>query len=176
VYNYDRRMAARGPSYDDKFVSRGLSYDVQVDLKTAEKILDGKATLPDLARLTGFNKKPVGIWWYIIKDPSWKWVQDSAAHAVSGAESTLGHAWGREELEAVREGQKTHADVELPLVFVGERPKGWDPDWSNPPTGLMGNSYLNIKVWRTVDLVDVWYQNGRRRWTKLKARGTTVRL
>lgn len=170
-------------------VVRGFAAPAKYDLALAEAVLDGTATLADILKLYPLDRKRVGIWWYLVgyEDPDPLSFEDAVEEAASyayseGKEETITTRFGQELLEELRLGKTwsgrkvSRIDLELPLVLIAKAPPGWSPDL-NPPGayGLMGNSYIDPKHEKALELVSVMYLSGKG-WKTLSAKGVRVKL
>jgi hypothetical protein len=170
-------------------VVRGFAAPVKYDLPLAEAVLSGKATLADILKLYPLDRKRVGIWWYLVgyEDPDpWSFedtVEEAKSFAYSeGKEETIATSFGQELLEELRLGKSwsgrkvTRIGLDLPLVLIAKAPPGWSPDL-NPPGayGLMGNSYIDPKHAKALELERVMYLSGKG-WKTLSAKGLRVKL
>lgn len=167
-------------------VTRGFAAPARYDLRLAETVLRGEATLADILKAYPFDKKRVGIWWNLsgYEDTTKaQAIEDAVEFAYTdGKEETLTTSFGKYLLEELRAGRDHNGrivkriELQLPLVLIAKAPKGWSPD-DNPREGygLMGNSYIDTKRWPTLELLSVMYLGGER-WVTLPAKGIQVKL
>jgi len=142
-------------------IARGISVSTDLPLDLAEDVLSGKATAKDIL---GLISGGAGDFWWLLGQGGAS-LRDAEGYAVSGAGVELTTSWGQRELEDARKGVADEVGVEIPVVLIAERPEDWHPD-DNPSTGLMGNSYLDPKIWKSVRLKKIRYSNGEKWFEK----------
>jgi hypothetical protein len=154
-------------------VCRGINaYGKKMPIEMALRILHGTATLEDI--LFQIDVHRVGAWWYAMGEDGDADVEDSQDFARK--EDDLSSKFGRNCLDdAIKKKQKTF-DIEVPVVLIGKRPGDWDPEEDNPSNGLMGNSYINPRKYKKIELEEVQYYSGEGKWVTLPAKGKWVTL
>jgi hypothetical protein len=179
VYSYDRRIADADERQKARAhqVCRGFHVDVDIrrkDLDWLDKLKEGRLTLSDLLKKVPLRTEDVGIWWFLMTDSSW--IEDAQDYALDETELVQGD-FVQNWLEEFQTGESDEVGLQIPIVLIAKRPKGWDPD-ENPEEmgGLMGNSYIDPNRWPKVRLEKVQYYDGKDRWRTLSAGGLTVRL
>lgn len=129
-------------------ICRGISGELKVNLKLAQKVLDGTLTAEEALKSI---KQPVGRWWYLIGHDN-ATIEDSKEFAQG--EDDLTQGFGAFMTTELMSGDEKQAEVEFPIVLVAEQPDNWSPD-DNEDNGLMGNSF--IAKHKTVTLIQVHY-------------------
>jgi hypothetical protein len=165
-------------------VTRGFAAPAKFDLRLAETVLRGEATLADVMKAFPFDKKHVGVWWHLsgydglTKKQA---IEEAVEFAYTeGKEETLTTSFGKMLLDELRAGIDQNGfivkriEIELPLVLIAKAPRGWSPDL-NPAITLMGNSYISEKHAKSVELLSVMYLAGER-WVTLPAKGVRAKL
>jgi hypothetical protein len=168
---WQARIDAREDNPSWQTIARGfVSHNDNMPLPLAERIIAGKASSKDILGLLG---NTVGVWWYLIGHGGD--IED--AESFAEAEEHLGTRDTQYELDAARKGHNVYGEpvdgvdfAVVSIVLIAERPEGWHPD-DNPDGGLMGNSQIDTKKWKTVKLKAVRYFTGEK-WVQVSASGT----
>jgi hypothetical protein len=167
-------------------IIRGVSFYLKEKLPICEKVVAGTLTLDEFFKIItnprAKNSKYVGIWWFIFGNDKDYGAGVEDARDYAKKEDDLTQGFGKYLLEEMREGGgkgrhgETTINVEFPVVFIAERPEGWDPA-KNPleAGGLMGNSYISKRKWPSVKLIEVQYLSNQG-WVSIPAKGRTVFL
>lgn len=152
------------------YCARGICAPARYDLATANKVLNNTITADEILAITKFDKRSVGIWWLRTDTDDEYTLKDIILEGEDFAkkEDDLTQGFGRDEYEGLVKGidyldrKVNHINVELPIVLIGIAPEGWNPD-DNPPEGygLMGNSYINRRKWKMVQLTHIRYYGGK---------------
>jgi hypothetical protein len=149
-------------------VARGFNAEVEINNAAERKLVphleDGTLTVDELFKLLpDLRTERVGIWWWLVDDEAV--IKEAQVYAwdEETISADLAQLWQAE----FDEGENTSYSFSLPLVLIGHRPQGWDPE-DNPeePTG-MGKSYIDPNTWPNVTLVEILYLDGTETWQSL---------
>ena len=158
-------------SSDETQIARGINVLVTIkDVKIAHGVLDGTLSAEQVLK---FIKGGTGIWWYILGRDGAS-IRDAQDFAKK--EDDLTESFGQYLLSDMESGRSKDIYVEMPIVLVAKRPRGWEPD-DNPSEGygLDGNSYIDTDRWKTVELISVQYYS-RNGWVTKPVHGKRIKL
>lgn len=137
-------------------ISRGIEANVEANIGLYHKIKDGTATAEDVLGMV--DTKRVGNYWYSHQDGAGLDDSKEFAYTEEGIDGE-----NRKEVESrFADGQK-RVSFSVSVVLEGKQPVGWDSE-DNPPSFGMGNSYINTKKWKEVQLTAVHYKAGDGKW------------
>jgi len=158
------REGEDSPSW--KTIIRGVPLYDDFTLEEGDRIMAGKAMPKDLLN----HLKTAGIYWYILgqggsrQAPTATSDEDSKLYAFKTGDH-IGSNYVNRMRERVVQGRDKMWGFELPLLLVAERPVDWHP-YDNESRGLMGESYIDPRVWKSVKLKEIHYYTGSR-WVKV---------
>lgn len=155
-------------------IARGICVNSArfVSVEAADKVLNGTLTADEA--LAFLSNGTAGEWWYLLGGDDNVSVEDAKEFAKQ--EDDLTQGFGKFQYEELRDGEEDSIEVEFPLVLIAKRPKGWTPsDNDLVDGGLNGNSYIDTKKWKSVELIAIQYltKDG---WVEKDAKGRTVKL
>lgn len=133
-------------------ICRGINATVTVNLEQADRILNGEM---DGKEIVSFLED-AGIWWYDMEKDGASMIEEAKEFAMK--EDDLTQGFGKYCYDLLKKGESKTEEVELPIVLVAKKPKGWDYE-KNPlqQGGLNGNSYIETSRWKSVQLLRVLY-------------------
>lgn len=165
VEEWRSEWAARVESKDDnpgwKQIVRGvvLGKRRKTPIRVIDRVISGEVTAEEILGL--FSQHRVGSYWYLLGQNG-QAIEDSEDFATS--EGHLGLDNTLDDVEKYRRERLKTAWAEIPVLLIAQRPVDWHPDDNIQTWG--GNSWIDPRIWPTVDLIELRYFNGKR-WIQL---------